>query len=160
MRQQPVTRYPIRNPLPFPVEQFVVRRGELAAWVAEVAHGDAGSGAVLAGHVSALAVDDDELGRAWSAAAGRPVEELAAVSVLVVDVDLGRRGIGSHLLDVCESHILGRGRTPVLEVAAGAHAPAAGLYLARGWRVGGELRPAWLPASEPPVQLMLHPDRG
>ena len=29
--QQPTSRYPMRWPLPFPIEQFVVRDGELAA---------------------------------------------------------------------------------------------------------------------------------
>jgi hypothetical protein len=33
--QQPVTAYPLRWPLPFPVEQFLVRETEEDAWVAE-----------------------------------------------------------------------------------------------------------------------------
>jgi len=34
IEQQPVSRYPYRWPLPFPVEDFLVRDGEQAAWVA------------------------------------------------------------------------------------------------------------------------------
>jgi len=34
--QQPVSRYPFRWPLPFPVEQFIVRGSEQAAWVCEL----------------------------------------------------------------------------------------------------------------------------
>jgi ribosomal protein S18 acetylase RimI-like enzyme len=148
MRQQPVTRYPFRNPLPFPVEEFVVRRGELAAWVAEV------EGRVT-GHVSVLDVTDHPVGPEWSAAAGRPVEELAAVSVLVVDLDLGRQGIGTALMDACESHLAEMGRVPVLEVVADAHSRALGLYLKRGWEVVGEVRPHWLPEGEGPVKIMV-----
>jgi ribosomal protein S18 acetylase RimI-like enzyme len=151
MRQQPVTRYPFRNPLPFPVEEFVVRRGELAAWVAEL------EGRRVVGHVSVLDVSDHPVGPEWSAAAGRPVEDLAAVSVLVVDLDLGRRGVGSALMDACEAYLAELGRTPVLEVVADAHSRAFGLYLKRRWRVAGEVVPHWLPEGEGPVKLMVLP---
>jgi ribosomal protein S18 acetylase RimI-like enzyme len=153
MRQQPVTRYPFRNPLPFPVEEFVVRRGELAAWVAEL------DGRVV-GHVSVLDVSDHPVGPEWSAAAGRPVEELAAVSVLVVDLDLGRRGVGSILMDTCEEYLAEQQRTPVLEVVADAHSRALGLYLKRGWQVVGEVTPHWLPEGEGPVKIMVLPRPG
>jgi ribosomal protein S18 acetylase RimI-like enzyme len=153
MRQQPVTRYPFRNPLPFPVEEFVVRRGELAAWVAEAESG-------VVGHVSVLDVTDHPVGPEWGAAASRPVEELAAVSVLVVDLDLGRRGVGGALMDACEAYLAEIGRTPVLEVVADAHSRALGLYLKRGWRVVGEVKPHWLPEGEGPVKIMVLPPSG
>ena len=38
-RQQPVSRYPMRWPLPYPTERFISRTGELGAWVAELLHG-------------------------------------------------------------------------------------------------------------------------
>ncbi|HET6560319.1 MAG TPA: GNAT family N-acetyltransferase [Marmoricola sp.] len=153
MRQQPLTRYPFRNPLPFPVERFVARPGELAAWVAVV-----GPGRRIAGHVSVLDVTDQEIGALWAAAVGRPVAELAAVSVLVVDHELTGRGIGRALMDACESHLAARGRVPVLEVV-GAHSRAAALYRARGWEVVGTAHPHWLPAGEDPVELMVLLDR-
>ena len=78
MRQQPLTQYPFRNPLPFPVEDFVVRPGELAAWVAEL------EPASPVGHVSLCEVGDHHLGPRWAEAVGRPVSDLAAVSVLVL----------------------------------------------------------------------------
>lgn len=152
MRQQPLTRYPFRNPLPFPVEQFVVRPGELAAWVAEI-------DGVVVGHVSVLDVTEHEIGPQWSAAAGRPVRELAAVAVLVVDHELTGRGIGRALMDTCEAHLAGLGRTPVLEVLGGAHSRAAALYLARGWQVVGDAVPHWLPEGEGPVHIMVLPAR-
>jgi ribosomal protein S18 acetylase RimI-like enzyme len=154
MRQQPQTRYPFRNPLPFPVEEFVVRDGELAAWVAETTADTTDDRAVV-GHVSVLDVTDHEIGPSWADAVGRPVEELAAVSVLVVDLGLGRRGIGTRLMDECEAYIRDLGRTPVLEVVADAHSRAVGLYLRRGWRMVGEVRPRWLPEGEGPVMIMV-----
>lgn len=155
MRQQPQTRYPFRNPLPFPVEQFVVRDGELAAWVAETTPDEAAEAPRVVGHVSVLDVTGHEIGPSWAEAVGRPVGELAAVSVLVVDLALGRRGIASRLMDACESCIHGLGRTPVLEVVADAHSRAVSLYLRRGWRVVGEVRPRWLPEGEGPVKMMV-----
>ena len=155
MRQQPQTRYPFRNPLPFPIEEFVVRHGELAAWVAETVPGPAADARAVVGHVSVLDVTDHEIGPSWADAVGRPVEELAAVSVLVVDLGLGRRGIATRLMDDCEAYIRGLGRTPVLEVVADAHSRAVGLYLHRGWRVIGEVRPHWLPSGEGPVKIMM-----
>jgi ribosomal protein S18 acetylase RimI-like enzyme len=152
MRQQPFTRYPFRNPLPFPVEQFVARPGELASWVAEVRNGV--DRPRIAGHVSVLDVTDHETGPLWAGAIGRPVEELAAVSVLVVDHELTGRGIGRALMDACERHLAALGRVPVLEVV-GAHSRAAELYRSRGWQAVGTARPHWLPADEPPVQLMV-----
>ena len=149
MRQQPLTRYPFRNPLPFPVEEFVSRAGEQAAWVAVV-----GPEQRVAGHVSVLDVTGHEIGPQWAAAVGRPVEELAAVSVLVVDHELTGRGIARALMDACEGHLADLGRVPVLEVV-GARSRAALLYRARGWRVVGTARPHWLPATEDPVQLMV-----
>jgi GNAT superfamily N-acetyltransferase len=154
MRQQPLTRYPFRNPLPFPVEQFVARPGELAAWVAAV-----GPEGRIAGHVSVLDVTDHPIGPEWAQAARRPVEELAAVSVLVVDHELTGRGIARALMDTCERHLATVGRVPVLEVV-GAHSRAAALYRARGWQVVGTARPHWLPPDEDPVELMVLPPPG
>jgi GNAT superfamily N-acetyltransferase len=151
MRQQPLTRYPFRNPLPFPVAEFVVRRGELASWVADL-------DGVPVGHVSVLDVTDHEIGPAWSAAAGRPVEELAAVSVLVVDHEHTGIGIGSRLMDTCEAHLRAIGRQPVLEVVGGAHGRAVSLYLNRGWVVTGDVKPHWLPDGEGPVHIMVLPE--
>ncbi len=140
MRQQPLTRYPYRNPLPFPVEQFVVRDGELAAWVAE----DEGPQGRLLGHVSLCEVGEHHLGPRWAEAVGRPVGGLATVSVLVVDPEATGRGIARSLLDACEEHARGLDRVPVLEVLS-LQARAAGVYRSRGWREIGEDDPDWLP---------------
>ena len=139
MRQQPLTRYPYRNPLPFPVEDFVVRPGELGAWVAEL---EPGSGPV--GHVSLVEVGEHPLGPRWAEAVGRPVADLAAVSVLVVDPEVTGQGLGRALLDSCEQGARDLGRVPVLEVLS-LQERAARMYAARGWRAIGRERPDWLP---------------
>ena len=137
------------------VEEFVVRDGELAAWVAETVPDATADARTVVGHVSVLDVTDHEIGPSWAEAVGRPADELAAVSVLVVDLGLGRRGIASRLMDECEAYVRGLGRTPVLEVVADAHSLAVSLYLRRGWRVIGDVRPRWLPAGEGPVKIMM-----
>lgn len=149
MRQQPETRYPYRNPLPFPVAEFVVRPGELGAWVVE---DDLRGERAVVGHVSLTEVGEvgaaresqDPSGGRWTAGSGRPLHDLAAVSVLVVDADASGRGLARLLLDVCEQRARELGRTPVLEVL-GRHSRAADLYRRRGWREVGRSEPTWLP---------------
>ncbi len=150
MRQQPLTRYPYRNPLPFPVEDFVVRRGELGAWVALVdGHDDP------VGHVSLVEVGDHHLGHRWADAVGRPVSDLATVSVLVVDPAVTSRGLGRALLDACERHARSLGRVPVLEVLS-LQQRAAAIYASRGWRSIGQETPDWLPpGTDLQVTLMV-----
>ena len=148
MRQQPLTRYPYRNPLPFPVEQFLVRPGELGAWVAEL-------GGRAVGHVSLVEVGEHHLGPRWAEAVGRPVDELASVAVLVVDPEVTGRGIARLLLDACEQRARDLGRVPVLEVMD-LQSRAAGLYVSRGWREVGTAYPDWLPpGTEHHVTLMV-----
>jgi hypothetical protein len=47
--QRPASGYPVRWPLPFPAEEFIARRTELAAWVAV-------DGDTVVGHVALLDV--------------------------------------------------------------------------------------------------------
>lgn len=145
-RFQPETGYPVRWPLPFPVEEFVVREGELGAWVAVL------DGRVV-GHVSVIEPRDGWEVEGWSAGTGLAKDEMAAVSVLFVDLSVGGRGIGTTLLDHAVAQARALGRTPVLDVVQ-EHSIAADLYRRRGWRVVGEVRPPWLPADRRPVLLM------
>jgi ribosomal protein S18 acetylase RimI-like enzyme len=148
--QQPVTGYPQRWPLPWPVEEFLVRDGELGAWVAEL------DGRVV-GHVSAAEVGKGIEVDGWVAGAGRPAEELAAVSVLFVDHTVSGRGVGSALLDHAVEAIRSAGRLPVLDVVQETD-KAVRLYQRKGWQVVGEARPWWLPDDLLPVLLMVLPD--
>jgi GNAT superfamily N-acetyltransferase len=143
--QQAATAYPLRWPLPFPPEQFVVRTGERAAWVAEVA------GAV-AGHVSVSGPDPgDELTEAVRGMLGH--DAFALVTVLYVGLEHAGRGLGGRLLDTATDWIRDQGRTPVLDVVP-THDRAVGLYVSRGWREIGRLRPGWLPPDRPALLVM------
>ena len=142
--QQPATRYPLRWPLPFPVEKFLVRETEERAWVAEQ------EGRAV-GHVAVGGVADPELAAVFAEATG--TSELANISVLFVASLLRGSGLGGRLLDVAVQWAQEEGRQPVLDVVQG-HDQAIGVYRHRGWQVVGEARPAWLPAHEPPVLLM------
>lgn len=144
--QRARSRYPVRWPLPFPVEQFIARDGEMHAWTALL------DGTPI-GHAAVTAVTETEVGLAWAAGAGRPVEELACVATLFVGDDVRGLGVGGRLLDTAVAVIVESGRTPVLDVVR-SHSPAAAIYQARGWTVVGEARPTWLPADEQPVLLM------
>ena len=76
--QQPGSGYPVRWPLPFPVEDFIARPSEVAAWVA------VDDGAVV-GHVALTDVAVGWEADGWCAGTGLPASALAAVSVLFVD---------------------------------------------------------------------------
>ncbi|GAB3437709.1 hypothetical protein GCM10027517_09430 [Phycicoccus ginsengisoli] len=150
--QQPHTGYPQRWPLPWPVESFLQRQGELGAWVATV------DGGTPVGHVSATTVAGDGPEVAgWVAGTGRPVEELAAVSVLFVDHERSGLGVGTALLDAAVGFIRDSGRVPVLDVVQETER-AVRLYQRRGWQVVGEARPSWLPDTHRPVLLMALPE--
>lgn len=144
--QQPTSRYPLRWPLPFPAEDFVVRAGEEAAWVAEV-DGD------LAGHV---AVTQVEQGLAAAFRRACPGQELASVSALFTGLAARGRGVGGRLLDTAVAAVRGSRRVPVLDVVP-TNSTAVAVYRHRGWVEVGTARPAWLLADEPDVVLMVLP---
>ena len=145
--QQSTSRYPLRWPLPFPVEQFLVRATEERAWVAEV-------GGVLAGHVSVTA-PAGEMAEAFGRAC--PGRALAEVSVLFSAGAFRGCGVGGRLLDTAVAAIRHTGRTPALDVLP-AHSSAVAVYRHRGWVEVGRMRPAWLPADQSDVLLMVLPD--
>lgn len=146
-RQQPRSRYPFRWPLPFPPEQFLARATEERAWVAEVA-------GAPAGHIAVTALAGDEFAAIWTAASGRGPAALACISAFFVDESLRGSGVGGLLLDTAVGWIREQGRQPVLDVVQ-RHSSALAIYLRRGWRPVGEVRPPWLPDDEPPVLAMV-----
>lgn len=145
--QQPATSYPQRWPLPFPVEEFLVRPGELAAWVAEE------DGAVV-GHVSVTDLTVGRMADEWATATGRTADGLAEVSVLFVAGGRAGSGIGGALLDTALADIRRRGLTPMLDVV-GEDTGAGRFYRRRGWRTVGTARPPWLPDHRPDLAFML-----
>lgn len=145
--QQSATSYPQRWPLPFPPEEFVVRPGELAAWVAV-------DGDEVVGHVSVTGLTDGRTAADWVEATRLPADGLAEVSVLFVAADRHGSGIGGLLLDTAMAEISRRGLTPMLDVV-GEDTSAGRFYRRRGWRTVGRARPAWLPDHRPDLAFML-----
>ena len=149
VEQRPSSHYPMRWPLPFPAEEFVVRPHEEVAWVAEAAHGER-PGDVL-GHVMVGRVEGEEA-ELFTAVTGRT--DLALVSVLFTSLAARGTGTGGLLLDTAVAHIEASGRLPVLDVVP-RHAEAFALYQRRGWRDVARMRPDWLPAGEEDLVLMV-----
>ncbi len=142
--QQPTSRYPFRWPLPFPVEQFIVRDAEEASWVAEI------DGRAV-GHVS-VGRPRGNLADEFLRITGRA--DVATVSVLFVATSAQGSGVGGRLLDSAVAWAQGRGRLPVLDVFP-SHSAALAVYRHRGWREVGQTRPEWLPEGEEPLLLMV-----
>ena len=134
--QQESSAYPLRWPLPFPAEEFIVRAGELESWVAE-------EGGVVLGHVAASTPGDDATGRALRSATGRA--DIAEVSVLFTTLAARGLGVGGLLLDTAVDFIRSRGLLPVLDVVT-ARDTAVTIYRNRGWIEVGRVRPDWMPA--------------
>jgi GNAT superfamily N-acetyltransferase len=147
--QQPHSGYPQNWPLPFPVESFIARSDEDAAWAAEL------DGRVV-GHVAVARVQPGLEADLWTAGTGRSREELAVVAVLFVDHTVQGRGVGKALLATAVAAIRESGRTPVLDVVQETTS-AVELYRRTGWQVVGEGRPSWLPTDHLPVLFMVLP---
>lgn len=144
--QQRFSRYPFRWPLPFPVEQFIVRESEEAAWVAE-------RDGRLVGHVS-VGRPRADLAAAFAAVTG--AADVATVSVLFVDRSAQGSGVGGRLLDTAVGWAREHRRLPVLDVFP-SHGAALAVYRHRGWHEVGQHHPAWLPEGEEPLILMTLP---
>lgn len=148
--QQAGSGYPHRWPLPYPAEEFVVRRSELAAWVAVDVD-------EVVGHVALLDPRPGWETDAWTAATGLPPDRMAAVGVLFVDPSRAGRGAGSTLLRTAVAHARVLRRTPVLDVVPES-TRAVELYRRHGWQEVGQVRPPWLAAGRLPLLLMALPE--
>jgi GNAT superfamily N-acetyltransferase len=139
--QQAESRYPFRDPLPFPVEQFLHADDAQAAWTAEV------DGRIV-GHVCRIGpphgfVDAAPMNEACATAHGRPVDELSWVSTLFVAAAARGTGTGRRLLEAVVDDIRSEGLAPCLEVLL-THAGAYRLYRSTGWQEVMRLQPRWL----------------
>ncbi len=149
--QQPTSGYPMRWPLPFAVEDFLVRADEQVAWVAEL------DGAVV-GHVSVCpAPAAGEAGDTFRSATG--CAEPAVVSVLFTAARVRGTGVGGRLLDTATAWARAQGRVPVLDVVP-LHGTALAVYRHRGWEEIGSSRFGWLPDGAPDVLLLALPPLG
>jgi GNAT superfamily N-acetyltransferase len=147
--QQATSRYPMRWPLPFPVERFIARDHELAAWTALLDDRPVG-------HVAVLEAGDTEFTGHWSRGHALPAGRLAVLSTLFVDTRLRRTGLGRRLHDTAVGWMREHGRAPCLDVIP-VHEAATGLYVGLGWREVCRLRPGWLPDEAPDMVGMVLP---
>jgi len=150
IEQQPVSRYPHRWPLPFPVEDFLVREHEQAAWVAEL------DGTVV-GHVMVASLESELSATVFC---GRTnCTEPAVVSAMFVGDGVRGRGVGGVLLETAVAWARERGRVPVLDVVP-VPDTALGFYYHHGWVEIGRRWVDWLPADEPHVLSLALPPFG
>ena len=161
LEQQPDTRYPFRNPLPMPVEEFLHADDAAAAWTAEVDGRPVGHVCrvgPLAGFPAAT-----EMNRACAAAHGCAVDQLAWVSKLYVGREARGTGLGRQLLETVVDDVRKAGLYPCLEVLP-LHGAALSLYASTGWREVMRVRPEWLTRAAgeagPDVLVMVLPTAG
>jgi len=147
--QRDESRYPLRWPLPFPVEDFVVRPDDLAGWTAVL------DGRPV-GHVSAQRAADELVLPLWEQGHGRPAGRLGVLGTLFVDPGVRGRGLGRLLHDTAVGWLREQDLGPCLDVVP-IHAPAQAMYAAAGWREVGRARPRWLPDGQPDVVAMVLP---
>jgi GNAT superfamily N-acetyltransferase len=152
--QRDAALYPVRWPLPFPVEEFIARVNDVAAWTAEL------DGRPV-GHVAVQRADDEtftpaDLSAPWVRAHGLPAERLGVIGTLFVDPGVRRLGVGRLLHDTALAWMRATGLAPCLDVVP-SHAAALQMYVALGWREVERLRPHWLPADQPDVVAMVLP---
>jgi GNAT superfamily N-acetyltransferase len=139
--QQAQTRYPFRDPLPLPVEDFLHAYDAVKAWTAVL------DGRPV-GHVCRVGPAKDfpaagRLNEVCARAHGCEPTELAWVSTLFVAAEARGLGIGRRLMNKVVDDVRAHRLRPCLEVLP-THPAALTLYRATGWRVVDRLRPAWL----------------
>jgi GNAT superfamily N-acetyltransferase len=140
LEQQPSSGYPLRDPLPFPVEKFLHRDDADAAWVAELAGRPVGHVCrTRARPGDDASVESDACARAHVC----PVEDLGWVSSLFVGLEGRGLGIGRRLLEAVVADLRRAGLRPCLEVVP-VHDVALRLYTASGWQEVARVRPPWL----------------
>lgn len=152
VEQQSASRYPHRDPLPMPPEEFVARPGALATWTAEI------DGEPV-GHVAVLPVLPDghepELARLWSAGHGLPADRLGEIGVYFTSTASRGTGVGSALMRTALADLESRGLAPCLDVVP--FGTAAEYYRRSGWIEVGSTRPSWLGDDAPAVLAMILP---
>ena len=141
LAQQPTSRYPFRNPLPIPVEQFLHEEDASGAWTAELDGRPMGHVAYTGTRAGFPGAAD--MNRTCAQAHACDIDRLAWISALFVGLEGRGLGIGRRLLTAAVDHIRHAGLHPCLEVLP-VHPGAMSLYRSAGWREVMRLRPEWL----------------
>lgn len=141
IEQQPLTRYPLRNPLPFPISDFLHFGDAIDAWTATVGGNPVGHIATTATRTGANG--DDELERACAAAHGCDVADLVWLTAFFVGSTARRTGLGRTLLRTAVDRAQDSGRHLCLEVLPTFPA-ALKLYESTGWTEVLRTVPDWL----------------
>lgn len=157
LAQQPLTRYPYRNPLPFPLRDFLHGDDAVAAWTAEL------DGRPV-GHVCRVETPTgfkgaEEMAERCAAHHGCTIGQLSWVSAFFVAQDARGGGIGRRLLATAVADAEADRLHPCLEVLP-INPAALRLYAATGWTTVMEVRPDWLReaagSTGPDVQVMTY----
>lgn len=146
LAQQPETRYPFRDPLPVPAEQFLHADDAVAAWVAELDGRPVGH-ACRTGPAQGCA-DPQLIDEVCARAHGCRPSELAWVHSLFVAADARGHGLGRRLLRAVVEDARADGLQVCLEVLP-VHAAAFTLYTGNGWQTVHRYRPPWLGGASP-----------
>jgi GNAT superfamily N-acetyltransferase len=117
--------------LPSNLVGFIVDESALSGWVAEMDE-------TLVGHVALHRRSSDPVMRLASAVLRKPEEQLAVVARLLVAPSARGVRVGRTLLATAANDAVGRGMTPILDVAT-RYTPAVTLYESAGWRRLGEV---------------------
>ena len=141
LEQQPQTRYPVRNPLPFPISEFLHMDDAVAAWTATCEGTPAGHLATTRSHLGING--GDELREACTAAHGCTDKDLVWLSAFFVGTKARGLGLGRELLRTAVDSIRASGGRPCLEVVP-AFPAALRLYESTGWTEVLRTRPEWL----------------
>ncbi|WP_205473619.1 GNAT family N-acetyltransferase [Nocardioides sp. SYSU D00038] len=141
LAQQSTTRYPFRDPLPVPVEDFLHARDAAGAWTAELAGRPVGhvcrTGPAEGFPAASL------LNEACARAHGCDPSRLTYVSAFFVATAARGAGIGRRLLQTVVDDMRAHRLRPCLEVLP-THPGAMTLYVSTGWRTVHRFRPEWL----------------
>lgn len=158
LEQQRDSGYPHRDPLPYSAEQFILRPGTTAAWVAEVDGRAVGHVAIsLPGDPTSLADGDAAVVQAWMDAHRRPHDALGEVAIFFTAGSVRGTGAGSALLATAVAALRERDLAPCLDVVP-TSTGAMRLYRRTGWQEVGRVRPGWLSEDAPDVIAMVLPD--
>ncbi len=158
VEQQAASGYPHRDPLPYSAEEFILRPGTTAAWVAEVDGVAVGHVAIsLPGDPTSLADGDAAVVRAWMDAHRRPNDELGEVAIFFTADSARGSGTGNALLATAVAALRERDLAPCLDVVP-TSTGAMRLYRRTGWQEVGRVRPGWLSEDAPDVMAMVLPD--